>query len=266
MANIGFIGTGTMGTAVAQLVSNNAGDCQLLFSNRTEEKAEFLAQDLLGAVSNNRSIAQNCDLIFLGVKPQALETVLREIAPLLARRSDEFMLVSMAAGVSIARIQEMAGGGYPVVRMMPNLPLMVGAGVVQYCATEGCHYLRQFDRWMAYGGMSFPITEAQMDAATAVTGCGPAFCAMFLEALADGGVLCGLSRDQALKYAAQTLIGTGELVLQGEMTPAQIKDQVCSPGGSTIQGVATLEAMGFRSAGISAVKSAFEASRSFNRS
>lgn len=261
MAKIGFIGTGTMGSAVASIVSKKAGDCQLLFSNRTEAKAEALANELLGAVSDNSSIAQSCDMIFLGVKPQMMRVVLSEIAPVLAEREEQFTLVSMAAGVTMRQIRSMAGGEYPVIRMMPNTPLCVGSGVVQYCGTVSQQHLRQFGLWMSGGGMVDLVPESMMDAATAVTGCGPAFCALFLEALADGGVLCGLPRDKAIQYAAKTMIGTAELLLQGEMSPSEIKDGVCSPGGSTIRGVAELEKNGFRSAGIQAVLKAYEGSK-----
>lgn len=265
MANIGFIGTGTMGSAVAHIVAKNAGDCQLLFSNRTEIKAERLAAELMGAVSDNHTIAQECDMIFLGVKPQMMNDVLNDLAPILGEREDNFTLVSMAAGITLRQIRVMSGGDYNVIRMMPNTPLTVGSGVVQYCGTVDRRHLRQFGLWMSGGGMADLVPESMMDAASAVTGCGPAFCALFLEALADGGVLCGLPRDKALLYAAKTMIGTGELLLQGEMSPSDIKDGVCSPGGTTIKGVAELEKNGFRSAGIQAVLAAFEGNQAFGQ-
>lgn len=265
MANIGFIGTGTMGSAVAHIVAKNAGDCQLLFSNRTEAKAERLAVELMGAVSDNRHIAEDCDMIFLGVKPQVLGEVLQDLAPIFAKREDNFTLVSMVAGVTLAQIRKMAGGNYNVIRMMPNTPLLVGSGVVQFCGTVDRRHLRQFGLWMSGGGTADLVPESMMDAATAVSGCGPAFCAMFLEALADGGVYCGLPRDKALLYAAKTMIGTGELLLQQEMNPEALKDGVCSPAGSTIRGVAELEKNGFRSAGIQAVVAAYEASKGFGK-
>lgn len=265
MAKIGFIGTGTMGSAVAHIVAENAGDCELMLSNRTEAKAEALAAELMGAVSDNLTIAQECDMIFLGVKPQALPSLLKELSPILAERREQVTLVSMAAGVTLSQICTTLGGDYKVIRMMPNTPLAVGCGVVQYCGTVSHRHLRQFGLWMSGGGVADLVPEAMMDAATAVSGCGPAFCAMLLEALADGGVLCGLPRDKALLYAAKTMIGTGELILQGEMHPAVLKDGVCSPGGSTICGVAELEKNGFRSAGIQAVVAAYEASKGLGR-
>ncbi len=200
-------------------------------------------------------------MIFLGVKPQVMRRVLGELAPIFATRQDHFTLVSMAAGVTLRQLQEMAGGAYNVIRMMPNLPLLVGEGVVQYCGTVDQRHLRQFGLWMSGGGMADLVPESMMDAATAVSGCGPAFCAMMLEAMADGGVRCGLPREKALQYAIQTMIGTAQLAVQNEMHPAIIKDAVCSPQGSTIRGVEKLEENGFRSATIQGVVSAYEGSK-----
>ncbi len=266
MANIGFIGTGTMCGAVAQVVANNSEDCKLFFANRSLGKAEALAQTLGGAVSDNETIARTCELIFLGVKPQMLATVFAEISSPLCGRLGKVTLISMAAGVSTARIREMAGGEFEVIRMMPNTPLMVGSGVVQYCGTvPDSPRLEQFGRWMAQAGVADLVPESLMDAASAVSGCGPAFCAMFIEALADGGVRCGLSRKQALDYAVQTMIGTGEMIQQAELHPALVKDRVCSPGGSTIAGVAALEENKFRSGVIQAVEAAFHRSEELGK-
>ncbi len=259
MAKIGFIGTGCMGSAVAHAVSHAVGDCELLFSNRTEKKAETLACELRGAVSDNCSIARDCDVIFLGVKPQGLGSLLREISPIMLAREEKPTVISMAAGVKIPTIEALTLGEIEVIRMMPNTPLLVGCGLVLYCGSrKNSHRLRQFGNWMSEAGEAELVEESMMDAASAISGCGPAFCAMFLEAMADGGVYCGLPREKALRYAAQTLIGTGELLLQLEKPPSVLKDEVCSPAGSTICGVAALERNGFRHSVISAVQSAYE--------
>ncbi|MFI3253323.1 MAG: pyrroline-5-carboxylate reductase [Eubacteriales bacterium] len=265
MGKIGFIGTGIMGSAVAQLVAKSAVGYELFFSNPTKEKAEKLAQGLNGTVSENQSIAKDCEIIFLGVKPQKMAMVLGELSPIFSERKDAFVLVSMAAGLSLSKIQEFAGADYPVIRMMPNTPLTVGAGVVQYCATAQCPHLELFGQWMGSGGLADQIPEELMDVATAVSGCGPAFCALFLEALADGGVLCGLPRDKALEYAAMTMVGTGEMILKKKMSPSALKDGVCSPAGSTIRGVAALEAVGVRHGGIQAVRAAYEGSKALGK-
>lgn len=256
---VGFIGIGTMGGAVAAAVCESSKGLEYYFSQRSLEKAKEMQKKFGGVIRDNAEIGRECDVIFLGVKPQVIGTVLEEIAPSLVGR-EGVTLVSMAAGVKMERILELSGGGCDVIRMMPNTPLMVGSGVVQYCSTaivDESEHLDWFWHWMNSVGVADMVPEGLMDACTAVSGCGPAFCAMFLEALADGGVLCGLPREKALKYAAQTMIGTAEMVLQKGMHPEVLKDGVCSPSGATIQGVAELEKHGFRSAGIEAVRASY---------
>ena len=136
---VGFIGCGHMGSALARAVRAGAPEAELYFANRSPAKAEALVQALGGERADNGEIAWQCSLIFLGVKPQMMEGVLKELAPVLAGRRDRFVLATMAAGLSCGRIRALAGGEYPVIRLMPSLPVCVGAGVVQYCglgATE----------------------------------------------------------------------------------------------------------------------------------
>ena len=169
------------------------------------------------------------------------------------------MLASMAAGLDARRIQEMAGGAYPVICLMPNTPVAVGAGVVQYYGVDATEEeLSDFQNLLSAAGMIDRVDPERLNAASAVSGCGPAFCAMFIEALADGSVACGLPRDKALAYAAKMAEGTARLMLENHAHPGQLKDGVCSPGGTTIQGVRTLEDRGFRSAVIEAVIAAYE--------
>ena len=156
-------------------------------------------------------------------------------------------------------IADMAGGDYPVIRIMPNTPAAIGQGVVQVCGRgvsraqlDACKAI------LAPAGLVDEIDEKLIDAASCVSGCGPAFAYLFIEALADGGVACGLPREQALRYAAQMVAGSAEMVLQSGRHPGQLKDAVCSPGGTTIQGVRALEANGFRSAAMEAVLAAYE--------
>ncbi|MCQ2418530.1 MAG: pyrroline-5-carboxylate reductase [Clostridia bacterium] len=257
---IGMIGTGNMGSAVALAI--NAGEFEGSFqlANRSKEKAAALADRLKCAeVVDNIRVACRCELIFLAVKPQMMADVLREIAPALRERTDRFVLVTMAAGLTCESIQQMAGGSYPVIRMMPNTPAMIGRGVTQYCgfgATE--EELASFAKLLAPSGLVDPIPEKLIDAAAAVSGCGPAFVYQFIEALTDGGVACGLPRATAQKYAAQTVAGAAEMVLTTGKHPGELKDAVCSPGGTTIQGVRALEESGFRAAAMNAVIAAFE--------
>lgn len=254
MTKIGFIGTGTMGGRVAQVVAKNLPDSPLYLANRTPEKAVALSKQLKGIFSNNQIIAQECSVIFLAVKPQMLDALLEEIAPLFAQRTQPFLLVSMLAGVKTETIAQKAPGAQKIIRMMPNTPLSLGCGVVQYCGHKVTQEdLATFASLLQGAGLVDLVLESQMDAASAISGSGPAFCALMIEALADGGVHCGLPRDKALAYAAQTLIGTGHLLLEEGLHPGQIKDGVCSPGGTTIRGIAALEQQGFRNATMEAV-------------
>jgi len=263
MGRIGFIGTGNMGSVLAKAVCRSQGAQSLLLADHMPEKARQLAEELGCTVADNQGIAQDCDVIFLGVKPQMMAGMLAEIAPVLKKRGGGFLLASMAAALTCQQIREMAGGEYPVIRMMPNAPCAVGAGVVQYCtlgvAGSDCV---AFESMMAPAGLVDPIPEQLMDAATAVSSCGPAFLALFVEALADGGVACGLPRDKAMRYAAQMARGSAELMLESGLHPGVLKDQVCSPGGTTIQGVRALERGGLRSAAMEAVTAAYEKAKS----
>ena len=256
----GFIGTGNMGGALARAARRRITGSQILLANRTPEKALSLSQKLGARTADNQEIARVSDYIILGVKPQLMEEVLAEIAPVLARREDAFVLVTMATGLTIDRIQELAGRDYPVIRIMPNTPVSIGEGMVQYAHSEAVaeEALRAFLDAFAGAGRFASIPEFRMDAGSAVSACGPAFADIFLEAMADGGVACGLSREQAMELAAQMLAGTAKLALESGQHPGALKDAVCSPGGTTIQGVRRLEEAGFRGAVIDAVIAAYE--------
>ena len=255
-----FIGVGNMGGALARAALRGMpGDCVGL-AGRTEEKTRALAEELGCHAGSAAGIAKWGTFLFLGVKPQVMPELLADIAPLLAERQDRFVLVTMAAGLTIARIQELAGGEYPVIRIMPNIPASVGEGMILYTCGQGVTEDEEqvFLEAMAGAGRFSALPEHLMDAGSAVSGCGPAFADLFLEALADGGVACGLPRAQALELAAQMLLGSARLALKSGQHPGSLKDAVCSPGGTTIQGVRTLEAAGFRSAVMEAVIAAYE--------
>lgn len=256
---ISFIGTGNMGGALAKAAARSDLSPELLLANRTREKAEQLAAQLNGTVCTNAEAAA-ADHIFLGVKPQMMAGVLAEIAPVLAAREKPPVLISMAAGLTIERLRVLSDGNYPIIRIMPNMPAAVGAGVIFYSAGVGCTQ-QDVDAFLGYmqpAGMLFPLEEHLIDAGSAVAGCGPAFAAMFLEAMADGGVACGLPRTACMQYAAQMLLGTAKMLLETGEHPGSLKDRVCSPAGSTIQGVRTLETGGMRGAVCNAVIAAYE--------
>lgn len=255
----GFIGCGNMGSALAAAARKNLSGPQVLLANRTEEKARRLADRLDAQAADNVTVAERADYLFLGVKPQMMADMLEEIRDALVDRETPCVLVSMAAGLTISTIRKMAGVDFPVIRIMPNTPSAIGKGVLLCCA-NGCEpeQVETFKAVMSNAGMLDFIEESMIDAGSAISGCGPAFACLLMEALADGGVACGLPRAKAQAYAAQMLLGTAALALETGMHPGQMKDAVCSPAGSTIQGVRALEAHGFRSAAFEAVIAAYE--------
>ena len=251
----GFIGTGNMGGALARAACRRRPE-QVVLTNRTLEKAVALAEELdCDIAMDNEAVAREAQYIFLGVKPQMMEGLLRSLASTLAARADRYVLVSMAAGLSIARLQEMLGFAAPILRIMPNTPCAIGQGMILYAAREQVTEaeVEEFCDKMAGAGRFDALEERLMDAASAVSGCGPAFVYQFIEAMADGGVACGLPRAKAQEYAAQTLAGAAGMVLATGRHPGQLKDEVCSPGGSTIAGVYALEQGGVRAAVMGAV-------------
>ena len=260
MATYGFIGTGNMGGAVAKAAAKAVGGGNLFLANRTPAKAEALAAELGGQACDNEAAARQ-DYIFLGVKPQMMAGMLESIRPVLRERIEKgetFTLVTMAASLTIEKIREMAGVEAPTVRIMPNLPISIGKGVILYTASGAEKTLPELLEALSPAGMLLPVEERLIDAGSAVAGCGPAFACLFAEALADGGVACGLPRAQAQTLALQMLAGTAELLLQTGQHPAALKDAVCSPGGTTIAGVHSLEKGGFRAAAFDAVKAAYD--------
>ncbi|QNL45325.1 pyrroline-5-carboxylate reductase [Oscillibacter hominis] len=267
MAILGFIGTGNMGTALATAACKTAPLDQVLLSNRTRSKAESLAAKLGCRVSDNETIAGQADYIFLGVKPQMIADLLSGIAPILKERGDGFILVSMAPGLTTADIQHLAGGSYPVLRIMPNTPSSIGEGMILYAPGEGVsrEQTEEFLSLMSGAGLFCQLPERLIDAGSAVSGCGPAFVNLFVEAMADGGVACGLPRAQALEMAAQMTAGTARLILATGDHPGVLKDAVCSPGGSTIQGVRTLEQGAFRATVMDAVIAAYQKNQSLGK-
>ena len=257
---LGFIGTGNMGGALVQAVCKVADPKSVLLANRTRAKAEALAQRFGCAVGTNEEVAAQCRYIFLGVKPQMMAETLAPLQETLLFRKDPFVLVSMAAGLTMEKISALAGGSFPVIRIMPNTPCAVGAGLTNYTANSAVtpDALETFLHYLSASGTLDPLDESLIEAATAIAGCGGAYILQIMEGLADGGVACGLPRAKALLYAAQMIQGTGKLALETGLHPGVLKDQVCSPGGSTIQGVRVLEERGVRGAMMDAVIAAWQ--------
>ena len=256
----GFIGSGNMGGSLAKAVCKAVGGSNVVLADKSAVKADLLADELKCQTADTVSVAKNAEYIFLGVKPQVMKNMLLEISPALKERNDRFVLITMAAGVKISDIEDILGEKYPIIRIMPNTPVSAGKGMILYTANQSVYMdeLGGFSDAMRFAGRLDALDEGLIDAAAAVSGCGPAFVYLFAEAMADAGVECGLPRAKAIEYAAQTLSGAAELMLTTGKHPAVLKDEVCSPGGTTIAGVHALENNGFRGAVISAVKAAFD--------
>lgn len=241
----GFIGCGNMGGAIAKALSKATKDILIADrSQRVKEEAEAMGC----AFGTNEAVAASCDRVFLAVKPQMMAQVLAPLSPVLAEKQP--LLITMAAGLTMEKIEAMAGVRLPIIRIMPNTPVAVSKGMILYCTNDLVDeaVLADFLGDMAFCGRLDALPEGLFDAATTVSGCGPAYFYMFLEAMADGGVACGLPRDKALQYAAATMAGAAEMVLSTGRHPGDLKDAVCSPGGSTIAGVLALEQNGMRGA------------------
>ena len=251
----GFIGCGNMGSAIAKALSRKTTEFSI--TDRSGKAIE-LAAELGCTYTDTSSICSQADAIFLAVKPHMFRSVIAPIADVLAKRKP--LLISMIAGFELKQIEEMVGAHLPIIRILPNTPVAVGKGLIQYCTNDLVSYQQLNDVLddLSLAGILDPISEELMDAASSVSGCGPAFVYQFIEALADGAVACGVPREKALQYAAATVIGAGEMVLRSGKHPGALKDAVCSPGGSTIQGVRTLEEHGLRGAVMDAVIASFE--------
>ncbi|MBQ4313011.1 MAG: pyrroline-5-carboxylate reductase [Clostridia bacterium] len=262
----GFIGAGNMGGALAQALAKSIPGERIYIADKDKAKASALAQQLGAREADGVTVAAECDCIFLGVKPQVLALALGEIADTLASR-ENIVLVSMAAGVEISSVREMAGGDYPTIRIMPNTPASIGEGMILYDYTDNvsAQALDAFLSDMSAAGRFDRLPEHLIDAGSAVSGCGPAYVYMMIEALADGGVECGLPRDKAMMYAAQMVSGAAQLVLSSGKHPGELKDAVCSPGGTTIAGVHALEEGAFRSCAINAVTAAYKRTKELGK-
>ncbi len=255
----GFIGAGNMGGAL--LVAAAKGNIyeKIAVYDTFAEKAKSFEEkyDNVTATALD-TLVKESEYIFIGVKPQMAKALFSEIAPLFNEYNP--VLVSMLAGTSIEKICTLAEKEMPVIRIMPNTPALIGEGTILYCnnhtVTE--NQVDYFVKAMSGAGLLDKIDENKIDAASAVSGCGPAFAYMFIEALADGAVECGVPRDKALMYAAKMLSGSADMVLNTGTHPGALKDAVCSPGGTTIAGVHALEDGAFRSSVINAVTSAYK--------
>lgn len=258
MAKLGIIGGGAMGAAFTNGVVSSgvigAGDVTV--ADFDQSKLDKLVKDLGVKVTTDNAIAaRDADIILLAVKPAIVPVVLEGLASVVTSKQ---LIVSIAAGVSLEAIESRLPDGVGVIRAMPNTPCQIGVGAIGFCAGKAATR-EQIDAAKTIFdavGISVEVPEKLISAVTGLSGSGPAYVYVMIEALSDAGVRVGLPRDTALKLAAQTVYGSAKMVLDDGRHPAALKDQVTSPGGTTIAAIDALEKAGFRSALIEAVKAA----------
>ncbi|XP_050412666.1 pyrroline-5-carboxylate reductase 1, mitochondrial [Patella vulgata] len=252
---VGFIGAGRMAQAMAKgFISSGLVRAGNITASDHNQQCLQILQDLGAKTTReNQEVVTKSDLVVLAVKPHIVKPVLREVAPIV--KSDT-LFVSIAAGVTIESIESNLPVGTRVVRVMPNTPALVSAGasVLTKGTTASDTDSKLVKALLSSIGICEEGSESYLDAVTGLSGSGPAYAFVAIEAMADGGVKQGLPRDLALKLAAQTLLGAAKMVLETGKHPGQLKDEVCSPGGTTIAAIASLEKSGFRGALIDAVE------------
>jgi pyrroline-5-carboxylate reductase len=261
--NIGFLGAGKMATALAKgFVSARLFDAkQVIASDSFEAAAAAFAKEV-GAKTTafNPDVVKFADVLILAVKPDQVGGVLSEIR---GQFTEKNLLISIAAGVTLAKLESGLGTGSRVIRVMPNTPALVGESATCFApgksATAADAELAK--KLFSSVGIAFQVKESLLDAVTGLSGSGPAYVYQFIEALSDGGVAAGLPRDIATKLAAQTVLGSAKMVLETGQHPGTLKDQVTSPGGTTIEGLHELEKGKLRGTVMSAVRAATEKSK-----
>jgi pyrroline-5-carboxylate reductase len=260
---VGFIGAGNMGEALMKgLLAATVVPAEAIYATdvRLERLKELGRQYGIQVSSDNADLVRRADIVILAVKPQIMDAVLREIAPVVTRRK---LLISIAAGVSTAKIRALLREDARLIRVMPNTPALVLEGATAIAKADGLEAgdLDTAGEIFSAVGRVVVLGEDLMDAVTGLSGSGPAYVAVAIESLADGGVRMGLDRVTAMTLATQTVLGAAKLLLETGMHPGALKDMVCSPGGTSIAGVAALEDGGLRTTFIKAVERATQRSR-----
>lgn len=267
MTKLGMIGGGVMGEAlISRLIAQNIySAAEILVSEPLQVRRDFLASTYQIQVTEDNRLAAAAEILFLAIKPQVFQTVSDRLNAD-PSQSPPSLVISILAGTPLSKL-EAAFPGIPIVRAMPNTPATVGAGVTAIAPGQHTQpeHLEQAHRLFAAVGEVVQVTESQMDAVTGLSGSGPGYIALVVEALADGGVAAGLPRTIATQLAVQTVKGTAQLIQETGLHPGQLKDQVTSPGGTTIAGIAELEKAGLRSALIEAVRAAYLRSQELGR-
>lgn len=262
--SIGFLGAGKMATALARgfVAAQVVTPKQIIASDMLEVARTAFGETLKGAITttSNRDVVKRSQVVVLAVKPDQVDAVLTEVRPSF---TEEHLLISIAAGVTLARLQTALGEAARIVRVMPNTPALVGAAACGFALGRQATAddARQVQQLLSAVGTAYQVKESLLDAVTGLSGSGPAYVFLMIEALSDAGVAAGLPRDVATKLAAQTLLGSAKMVLETGLHPGALKDMVTSPGGTTIEGLHELEKAGVRGALINAVRAASEKSK-----
>ena len=252
---IAFVGGGAMAEAIIKgiLAGGLLAAENIFVGNRTQKRCDYLKEKYgINAMTDNKAAVAEADLVIFAVKPQVAPVALTP--ELVAAMKKDAWVLSIMGSVSIAQLHAYAPG-YPVIRTMPNTPLAVGAGMTAICCDEDVTEAMHADAaaiFSSCGQIEF-VDEKAIEAITAISGCGPGYCFVIIDALADAGVRAGLPRALAIKLAAQTMAGSGKLCVESGLHPAQLRDQVTSPGGTTIAGIHALENHGVRGAFYDAV-------------
>ncbi|WP_243386420.1 pyrroline-5-carboxylate reductase [Bacillus kexueae] len=252
---IGFIGCGNMAQAIigGMLQSNIVESSQIMASARSEVTIKSVNERFsIQVLSDNREVSRQADILFLAVKPDQYAEVIEEIRQ---HMKESAIVISMAPGMTLSTLEDNFIRKVKLVRTMPNTPSFVREGMTAFCSNA---FLTENDENLVRTlletfGRAEKVEESLMDAIPAVSGSSPAYVFMMIEALADGAVKQGISRQQAYKLAAQAVLGAAKMVLETGKHPAQLKDEVCSPGGATIEAVATLEQRQFKGTIIAAM-------------
>lgn len=253
---IGFIGAGKLAEAmISGLIRSGVAEPSDIMVSDIDESRLELMKDRFSVTTyrKNMKVVDSSDITVLALKPDVLLTAASKLEPAPGK-----LLVTVAAGMPITEVESVLPQGTHLIRVMPNINCATGESCTAICkgdaATE--EDISRTEEVFGAVGKTFRVKESKMDVVTALSGSGPAYVFMFIEALSDGAVLHGLPREQATEMAAQTVLGAASMVLESGLHPAELKDRVCSPGGTTIAAVRSLEENGFRSAAIEAVSSA----------
>jgi pyrroline-5-carboxylate reductase len=266
-ARLGFLGAGKMATALGRgwINTGQFPVDRVLASDPSPQAREAFARETgAGSVADNRDVVMKSDVLILAVKPQFVAQALTEVQQVLSARH---LLVSIAAGVTLRQLAQLAGSNVRLVRVMPNTPSLVGECAAAYSVGDTATSEDQalVNRLFDALGRAFCVPEGLLDAVTGLSGSGPAYVYVIIEALSDGGVRMGLPRDVATVLAAQTVLGAARMVLEMGLHTGQLKDMVTSPGGTTIAGLHALERGGLRAALMDAVEAATQRATELGR-